>query len=115
MAVPPIQAAMSQVLGACAAELADLAHRCEALQTTLSAGFSRANLQDAQDFDLVTQSLAALAQYLGSMAAEMPESWTLDPTALAAALPLTSLGDRLVAAKTATEAAGDLCLFEAEP
>jgi hypothetical protein len=85
------------------------------LQSALSAGFSRANVQDAQAFDLVTQSLAALSQYLGSIAAEAPESWTLDPTALAAALPLASLGDRLVAAKTTTEATGDLCLFDAAP
>src|SRR5258705_13301336 len=101
---PPIQASMSQVLDACAVELADLAGRCEMLQGALSAALLRANVQDAQAFDLVTQSLAALSQYLGAMAAEVPPSWTLDPTALAAALPLASLGDRLAPAKTTTKA-----------
>lgn len=109
------QAPMSQVLGACAVELADLSRLCEVLQSALSAGFSQANLQDAQAFDLVTQSLAALSQYLGALAAEAPSSWMLDPTASAAALPLASLGDRLVAAKTTTEAAGELCLFDDLP
>jgi hypothetical protein len=109
----PIQAPMSQVLGACAVELADLAARCEGLQGALSAALLRANVQDAQALDLVTQSLAALSQYLDAMAVEVPDSWTLDPTPLAAALPLASLGDRLVASKTTTEAAGELCLFDA--
>lgn len=115
MVHPPLQAPMSQVLGACAVELADLAVRCETLQSALSAGFSRANVEDAQAFDLITQTLAALSQYLGSIAAETPASWTLDPTASAAALPLASLGDRLVSAKTTTEAAGDLFLFDDAP
>ena len=109
------QAPMSQLLGACAAELDDLNRLCEALQGALSAGFSRANLQDAQALDLVTQSLAALSQYLGAMAAETPSAWALDPTPLAAALPLASLGDRLIAAKTTPEAAGELCLFDDLP
>lgn len=115
MANTTLQAPMSQVLGACAAELADLARLCEELQGALTPGFSSANIQDAQALDLVTQSLAALSQYLGSMAAEAPGSWALDPTALAAALPLASLGDRLVAAKTTAEAAGELCLFDDLP
>jgi hypothetical protein len=109
------QAPMSQVLGACAVELADLNRLCVMLQSALSAGFSRANLQDAQAFDLVTQTLAALSQYMGALAAEAPSAWTLDPTALAAALPLASLGDRLVAAETATATAGELCLFDDLP
>jgi len=75
MASTSPQAPMSQVLGACAVELADLNRLCVALQSALSAGFSPANLQDAQAFDLVTQSLAALSQYLGGLAAEAPSSW----------------------------------------
>ena len=109
------QTPMSKVLEACAVELADLARLCETLQGALSSGLSQANVEDAQALDLLTQSLAALSQYLGSMAAEAPSAWALDPTALAAALPLASLGGRLVAAKVTAEAAGDLCLFDAPP
>jgi hypothetical protein len=113
MAHPPFQAPLSQLLGACSVELADLAHRCGVLQTALSPGFSRAAVHDAQAFDLVTQSLAALSQYLELIATDTPGSWTLDPTAAAAALPLASLGDRLVSIESTVDDDGDLCLFEA--
>jgi len=113
MAQAPLQVPVSQLLGACAVELADLAHRCEGLQGALSAGLSLAAVKDAQALDLVTQSLAALSQYLSSLAAGAPDGWALDPTASAAALPLASLGDRLIAAGASVEADDDVCLFEA--
>jgi hypothetical protein len=115
MACAPFQAPVSQLLDACAAELADLASRCEVLQSTLSPGLSHAAIDDAQALDLVTQSLAALSQFLGSIAAGLPEGWTVDPTASAASLPLASLGDRLIARESIVETSGELCLFEDAP
>ncbi|MDB5452919.1 MAG: hypothetical protein JWO33_1497 [Caulobacteraceae bacterium] len=106
---------MSQLLAACARELTDLTQTCEALQDALSSGFGQAAIQDAQALDLVTQSLAALSQYLGAIGAAAPPDWILDATAVAQALPLAGLGARLIGAQPPSEAEGELFLFESAP
>jgi hypothetical protein len=53
---------LSRTLGACASELAALADRCEALQAGLAPALqSGAAIEEAQTLDLLTQSLAAVA------------------------------------------------------
>lgn len=87
---------MSRALGACAGELATLADRCEALQAGLAPALQTgAAIEEAQTLDLLTQSLAAVADYLHALSALAPVDWRLDTGPAIAVVPLTELAWRL--------------------
>ncbi|HKR89582.1 MAG TPA: hypothetical protein VJS38_15520 [Phenylobacterium sp.] len=108
---------LSRTLGACAGELAALADRCEALQAGLAPALqSGAAIEEAQTLDLLTQSLAAVADYLHALSASLPAEWLVDPAPAAAIVPLTELARRLTgAALLAPPESGELDLFGACP
>ena len=90
---------LSRTLGACAGELAALADRCEALQAGLAPALQTgAAIEEAQSLDLLTQSLAALADYLHALVRTLPNDWQVDPHDPARIVPLTELAWRLVGA-----------------
>jgi hypothetical protein len=105
------------MLGACAGELAVLAGRCEALQAGLAPALQGgAVIEEAQSLDLVTQSLAAVADYLNVLAAGLPPEWVVDAQPAAATVPLSELARRLVGgAPHAPSESGELDLFGACP
>jgi len=88
---------LSRTLGACAGELAALADRCEALQAGLAPALQTgAAIEEAQTLDLLTQSLAAVADYLHALAQILPGDWQVNPQGAAQIVPLTELAWRLV-------------------
>ncbi|CAN7144003.1 hypothetical protein LJR219_000007 [Phenylobacterium sp. LjRoot219] len=88
---------LSRTLGACAGELAALADRCETLQAGLAPALqSGAAIEEAQTLDLLTQSLAAVADYLHALSETLPGDWRVDPNGPARAVPLAELAWRLV-------------------
>lgn len=88
---------LSRTLGACAGELAALSDRCETLQAGLAPALqSGAAIEEAQTLDLLTQSLAAVADYLHALSQTLPEDWQVDPNGAARIVPLTELARRLV-------------------
>jgi len=88
---------LSRTLGACAGELAALADRCEALQAGLAPALQGgAAIEEAQTLDLLTQSLAAVADYLHALSQTLPSDWQVDPHGPARIVPLTELAWRLV-------------------
>jgi hypothetical protein len=108
---------LSRTLGACAGELAALADRCEALQAGLAPALqSGAAIEEAQTLDLLTQSLAAVADYLHAISADLPADWVVDAAPAAAIVPLTELARRLAGGSLQTPAEpGELDLFGACP
>lgn len=97
--MPPALQPLSRTLGACAGELAALADRCEALQAGLAPALqSGAAIEEAQSLDLLTQSLAAVADYLHALSHTLPGDWQVDPHGPARIVPLTELARRLVGA-----------------
>lgn len=88
---------LSRTLGACAGELAALADRCEALQAGLAPALQTgAAIEEAQTLDLLTQSLAAVADYLHALSTNLPNDWLVDAHGPATIVPLTELAWRLV-------------------
>jgi hypothetical protein len=88
---------LSRALGACAGELAALADRCEALQAGLAPALqSGAAIEEAQTLDLLTQSLAAVADYLHALSVGLPGEWVVDTAPAAAVIPLAELARRLL-------------------
>jgi hypothetical protein len=88
---------LSRALGACAGELATLADRCEALQAGLAPALQTgAAIEEAQTLDLLTQSLAAVADYLHALSSSLPGDWVVDTAPAAAVVPLTELAWRLL-------------------
>lgn len=108
---------LSRTLGACASELAALADRCEALQAGLAPALqSGAAIEEAQTLDVLTQSLAAVADYLHAVSAILPADWQVDAAPAAAIVPLTELARRLLGGPLqAPPEAGELDLFGACP
>jgi hypothetical protein len=108
---------LSRTLGACAGELAALADVCEGLQAGLAPALqSGAAIEEAQTLDLITQTLAAVAEYLAMIAAGLPHDWTVDARLAASAVPLTELAARLAGgALHAPPESGELDLFGACP
>jgi hypothetical protein len=106
---------LSRTLGACAGELAALADRCETMQAGLAPALqSGAAIEEAQTLDLLTQTLAAVADYLNVLAAGLPAEWQVDATPAAAAVPLTELAWRLLGGAYHTPPeSGELDLFGA--
>lgn len=87
---------LSRTLGACAGELAALADRCEALQAGLAPALQTgAAIEEAQTLDLLTQSLAAVADYLHALSTALPADWLVDAGQAASIVPLTELAWRL--------------------
>jgi hypothetical protein len=113
---PPHQP-LSRTLGACAGELAALADRCEALQAGLAPALqSGAAIEEAQTLDLLTQTLAAVSDYLGALAVTLPPDWTVDAAQAASIVPLTELARRLVGGVCLKPPeSGELDLFGACP
>jgi hypothetical protein len=111
------QQPLSRTLGACAGELAALADRCETLQAGLAPALqSGAAIEEAQTLDLLTQTLAAVADYLNVLAGGLPSEWRVDTTPAAASVPLTELAWRLAGgAFHAPAESGELDLFGACP
>jgi hypothetical protein len=108
---------LSRTLGACAGELATLADRCEALQAGLAPALqSGAAIEEAQTLDLLTQTLAAVADYLNALASGLPAEWIVDARPAAAVVPLTELARRLVGgACHQPPESGELDMFGACP
>ena len=106
---------LSRTLGACAGELAALADRCESLQAGLAPALqSGAAIEEAQTLDILTQSLAAVADYLHALSADLPVDWVVDASPAAAAVRLSELAKRLAGgAPPAAAEAGELDLFGA--
>jgi hypothetical protein len=106
---------LSRTLGACAGELAALADRCEALQAGLAPALQTgAAIEEAQTLDILTQSLAAVADYLHTLAADVPNEWVVDASSAAAAVRLTELAKRLAGgALLPPPESGELDLFGA--
>jgi hypothetical protein len=108
---------LSRTLGACAGELAALADRCETLQAGLAPALqSGAAIEEAQTLDLLTQTLAAVADYLHAVSATLPADWVIDVHPAAAVVPLTELAWRLLGGSFhAPPESGELDLFGACP
>lgn len=108
---------LSRTIGACAGELAALADRCEALQAGLAPALqSGAAIEEAQTLDLLTQTLAAVADYLHALSANLPADWQVDAAQAAAIVPLTELAWRLAGGPMHTPPeTGELDLFGACP
>ena len=108
---------LSRTVSACAGELAALADRCEALQAGLAPALqSGAAIEEAQTLDLLTQSLAAVADYLHALSATLPAEWLVDVHSATAIVPLTELARRLAGgALQAPSEPGELDLFGACP
>jgi hypothetical protein len=108
---------LSRTIGACAGELAALADRCEALQAGLAPALqSGAAIEEAQTLDLLTQSLAAVADYLHALSSALPAEWVVDAAPAAAIVPLAELARRLTGAGLhAPPESGELDLFGACP
>jgi hypothetical protein len=108
---------LSRTLSACAGELAAMADRCEALQAGLAPALqSGAAIEEAQTLDLLTQTLAAVADYLHAVSADLPSEWALDIRPAAAVVPLTELAWRLLGGQFhAPPESGELDLFGACP
>jgi hypothetical protein len=108
---------LSRTLGACASELAALADRCEALQAGLAPALqSGAAIEEAQTLDLLTQSVAAVADYLHALSTTLPADWQVDAGPAASIVPLTELARRLAGGPLqAPPEAGELDLFGACP
>lgn len=108
---------LSRTIGACAGELAALADRCEALQAGLAPALqSGAVIEEAQTLDLLTQSLAAVADYLHALSANLPAEWLVDAAPAAAIIPLTELAWRLAGGPMhSPPETGELDLFGACP
>lgn len=108
---------LSRTIGACAGELAALADRCEALQAGLAPALQTgAAIEEAQTLDLLTQSLAAVADYLHVLSTSLPADWVVDAGPAAAIVPLTELAWRLVGgALHSPPETGELDLFGACP
>lgn len=117
MAHLPHAVPLSRTLGACARELSALAARCEELQTGLAPALrSGAAIEEAQALDLLTQSLAAVAGYLGEVSAELPAELTIDPRDAAAKVPLAEMARRLVGMRPhAAPESGELEMFGGPP
>src|SRR6185437_9022322 len=87
---------LSCALAACAGELAALADRCEALQAGLAPALQTgAAIEEAQTLDLLTQTLGAVADYLGMIATDLPPEWQVDARTAARIVPLAELALRL--------------------
>ncbi len=108
---------LSQALPACAGGLAAWAGRCEAAQAGLAPALQNgAAIEEAQALDLMTQSLAAVADYLSALAAGLPADWRIDATPAAAIVPLAELARRLAGdGRDRPPEAGELDLFGACP
>lgn len=106
---------VAKAMETCAGELAWLARRCERLQDHLSPLLQRADdIVEAQALDLITQTLAALSDYLAALSNDVPVEAKVDPRAAAAGVTLAGLADRLLGAgETEAEDAGDLDMFGA--
>jgi hypothetical protein len=95
-AAPPATLPVANALSACAAELDALSRACDALQHALGPLLvDRAAIEAAQGLDLVTQSLAALSEYLDAVSCQVPDDWSIDPHQAAAGLTLADLAERL--------------------
>ena len=108
---------LSRTLGACAGELAALADRCEALQAGLAPALqSGAAIEEAQTLDILTQSLAAVADYLHVLAADLPKDWIVDPGPAVAAVQLSELAKRLAGGgQLPAPESGEVDMFGAWP
>jgi hypothetical protein len=108
---------LSRTLSACASELAALADRCETLQAGLAPALQTgAAIEEAQTLDLLTQSIAAVADYIHALAANLPADWHVDARPAAAIVPLAELAWRLAGgALHAPPESGELDLFGACP
>ena len=108
---------LSRTLSACAGELAALADRCETLQAGLAPALQGgAAIEEAQTLDLLTQTLAAVADYLHAISAGLPAEWTVDARPAAAVVPLAELSWRLLGgAYHVPPESGELDLFGACP
>ena len=106
---------LSRTLGACAGELAALADRCEALQAGLAPALqSGAAIEEAQMLDLLTQSLASVADYLHALSNDIPKDWVVDASPAAASVRLSELAKRLAGgALLPPPESGELDLFGA--
>jgi len=113
--VAPALQPLSRTLGACAGELAALADRCEALQAGLAPALqSGAAIEEAQTLDILTQSLAAVADYLHALATDLPKDWIVDAAPAVAVVRLNELAKRLAGGSMLPPAqSGELDLFGA--
>ena len=91
--------------------------RCEALQAGLAPALQTgAAIEEAQTLDLLTQTLAAVADYLHALAAGLPSEWAVDARPAAALVPLSELARRLAGGGFhAAPDSGELDLFGAWP
>ncbi|MCR5877636.1 hypothetical protein [Phenylobacterium sp. J367] len=102
---------ITEVMAACATELADLAGACEVLQTALSDAMA-AGLADGQALDLITQRAAGLAQFLAALGRELPSDWRVDSLAAAQGVTLADLARSLTGHDSQAAAeTGELDLF----
>ncbi len=108
---------LSRTLGACAGELAALADRCEAMQAGLAPALqSGAAIEEAQTLDLLTQTLAAVSDYLNVLAAGLPAEWAIDAAPAVATVQLSELARRLTGGSYhPPPESGELDLFGAWP
>lgn len=115
--MPQAHQPLTRTLGACAGELAALADRCEALQAGLAPALqSGAAIEEAQTLDMLTQSLAAVADYLHALAADIPKDWVVDAGPATSAVRLTELAKRLAGgALLPAPESGELDLFGVSP
>jgi hypothetical protein len=114
VAKPSLQP-LSRTLRACAGELATMADRCEALQAGLAPALQTgAAIEEAQTLDLLTQTMAAVADYIGALAAGLPADLVVDAGAAAAIVPLAELAWRLTGGPAhVPPESGELDLFGA--
>ncbi len=94
-----------------------LADRCESLQAGLAPALqSGAAIEEAQTLDLLTQTLAAVADYLHALSAGLPPDWRIDAGAAASVVPLTELAWRLLGGGYhVPPESGELDFFGASP
>ena len=94
-------AAMPVLLTAIGEELRHLANAVERLHDVVSLPGVKVSLQDAeainvvQGIDHVTQHLAALSEFLATIATDVPEHWSLDTASACDSILIASLSQRL--------------------
>ena len=96
----PKETGVGELLEALSRECATLASISERIQTiVICAGGNTATWasfhRDAQACDLLTQSLAAITEFLSVISQRAPQSWTLDIVDVLQELPLSDLAAAL--------------------
>lgn len=100
-------------------ELRELAVRVDGMHILVANGASRlasdpACIEAAQGIDVVSQHLAAIADFLGVLGLNLPEDWMVDPAPAAKVVTLSALAAKLGCPDAARNLAGSPAAAEWE-